>query len=179
MGTLVSHDPQLKPPTAPFSVRSHGPDGDHPALTTSTTISWRRNLRSGAWSCGDKEAHEQGAPGEGTLMGFVPATVAPRLRISTLVRYQSPRSPPRPSDDGKSRTRRRKQVAQPGVTQKEQKWLCFKEKERQTPCKTPIRTSSIPSMWDSISCTIRAFLSTSSALFMPLLILSATCLMLR
>lgn len=34
-------------------------------------------------------------------------------------------------------------------------------------------------MWDSISCTIRAFLSTSSALFMPLLILSATCLMLR
>lgn len=34
-------------------------------------------------------------------------------------------------------------------------------------------------MWDSISCTILAFLSTSSALFMPLLILSATCLMLR
>lgn len=70
-------------------------------------------------------------------------------------------------------------MAQPGVTQKEQKWRQFGGKERPTPCKTPVRTSSIPSMWDSISCTIRAFLSTSSALFMPLLILSATCLMLR
>ena len=39
----------------------HGDKGQRdrgPFLTTSTTISCRRNLRSGAWSCGDKEAHE-------------------------------------------------------------------------------------------------------------------------
>lgn len=70
-------------------------------------------------------------------------------------------------------------MAQLWVYEKEQKWLSFWDKGRSPLYKTPIHTSSIPSMWDSISCTIRAFLSTSSALFMPLLILSATCLMLR
>lgn len=113
----------------------------------------------------------------GELCGLHPCPCIPQLRTGTPVPSQTPRSPLRPNDDGESWTWRRKQVPQPGVTQKEQ--IFCGEGNSDPHLRSPTRTSSIPSMWDSISCTIRAFLSTSSALFMPLLILSATCLMLR
>lgn len=149
-----------------------------PALTTSTTISWRRNLRSGAWSCGDKETHGWEAM-VGSSVAFIPAPASPSLELG-------PQSLPKPPGAhlgqmmmGKAGSQGENKCPAWGDPERAEMRTFNGEGKSDPYLRPPIRTSSIPSMWDSISCTIRAFLSTSSALFMPLLILSATCLMLR